>query len=121
MAITIMTHNGQKVIYFDYTNSRGEALADVIKECTDKGIKETGPEGGYYLVDVTGSVGDKFVIAALKDSAKAFKPFSKKMAILGVEGVKKTLAGFISMASDLKFKLFDDKESAIDWLAKKGS
>lgn len=70
------------------------------------------------LVDIRDSVGSSEVVAIMKNSAKRTKPYIRKMAVVGVTGVKRILADAVVRFSGRDLVFFDDMQSAQEWLVK---
>lgn len=70
------------------------------------------------LVDVTNSYvyGQAFV--EIKRSAKLTQDITKRTAVIGVTGAKKTLLDVMNAFTSLNVKSFDSIDAAKDWLSK---
>ncbi len=112
-----ITHKGTTIFYCDYSGLgddlealRGENAA-VATELTRQ------PAGSVLeLVDVRGSIASREAVALLKASASRTRPYIRKTAVVGVEGVVKVLAQAVSRVSGMGLTLFATEEQAKDWL-----
>lgn len=108
-------HKGKKIILEDLHDRATSEILEIIKE--NKKIIRIQPKGSLLeLVDVRGSGFDMKVIEAMKEYAAGNAPYSKKCAVVGVDGLKKVVIQGIIAFSGRQFSLFDDMESAKDWL-----
>lgn len=112
-----ITHQGKSIFYCDYSGFRDDMQAlqaenaEVVAELTKQP-----PASVLELVDVRGSVGSREAVTVLKASASKTKPYIRKTAVVGVEGVVKVLAQAVSRVSGLGLTLFASEEEAKEWL-----
>jgi hypothetical protein len=109
-------HKGYKIYYTDWTGFKveSEALA-AIKETSDFVVAQ----GEYELleiIDVSNSISPPLVLSALMECAKTVQPYSKKKAIIGINGAKLFLLKAVNKFIDGKITGFVYKEDALDWL-----
>jgi len=72
----------------------------------------------YTLSDITDSRYDRNVTAALQELAKHNKPYVIAGAAVGVSGLQKVVfRSILAFSGRTNIKLFDDRGSAMDWLA----
>ena len=69
------------------------------------------------LNDVRGQYTSAGVLSEIKRSSKLQRPYIKKSAYLGIEGVKKILLAAINRVSSIGAKAFTDFDKAKDWLS----
>ena len=116
--IRFLVHNGQRVLLLDFT--RIEKSEDALK-VIDHARKFVGRQlhnSLYTLSDITDSRYDRHVTAALQELAKHNKPYVIAGAAVGVSGLQKVVFQSILAFSGRKnIKLFDSRQSALDWLA----
>ncbi len=110
------TFNGKNIFFIDFRGcSTAEALA-TIADARAK-IARCPPASVLTLTDITDGAYDDHVTDALKELAKANKPFVKASAVVGVSGLRKVIYSMIMMFSKRQMSLFSDLESARRWLA----
>jgi hypothetical protein len=109
------TFQGTQIFHFNF---RGAAPADAIKAITDgqKQVAACTPGSVLTLTDVTDAVVDAEVTQAIRDLAKANRPYVKAAAVVGVTGLKKMIFNMVMMFSKRQMSLFDDPALAKAWL-----
>ncbi len=113
-----ITHQGSRIFYCDYSGFRDDLKAlEAENEAVVAELTTQPPDSVLELVDVRGSVGSREAVSLLKASASKTKPFIRKTAVVGVEGVVKVLAQAVSRVSGLGLTLFATEAEAKDWLA----
>jgi len=112
-----LKYKGKKVLFADYSGAPVREILEVFDKFNKfvAGLNEK----ILVLTDFNNIKIDKIIIQRLKDadskmSAKKFK----KAAVLGIEGVKKTLLNFYNAATGSKVKACTNKQEALDWLVK---
>ncbi len=116
--IEFLSHKNKKVIYADHAGRKGKNYAKKIARLTDDIVEMSKKKKYPLLVDITGSVIDKDVVEEFIKAAIRVKPVVTKIAVLGVVGIKKTLAKVVEKTSKVGFKTFDTTEEALDWLVR---
>jgi hypothetical protein len=118
-SVSFVAHKGKKVLLTDVANCDVNEVVELLSESTR--IMSREPEGSVLsLADVTNVPLDKTVVAALKKTTVDNRPYVKRGAAVGVEGLRKALYLGVRAFSKRKIDLFDDRESAMDWLAADG-
>ena len=89
--ISFITHNGVKILYEDYSQSKPVEILALIEKA--KAIISKQPQNSILaLVNVKGSNFNMGVMTtALKDFVKANTPYIKCSAVYGVEGLKEVI------------------------------
>lgn len=59
---------------------------------------------------------ERFTVDALKRNATIAKPYTKKIAVIGVTKTQEIILTVVNMFSGLGIKPFNDIEEAKDWL-----
>jgi len=110
-------YKGAKIIYADYSGFKNDVQAlQMENDAADAVICQQAENSVLCLVDVRESVGSSDAVAVMKNSAKRTKPYVRKMAVVGVTGVKRILADAIVRFSGRDILIFDDVKSAEEWL-----
>ena len=114
--IGFIDHKGVKILLFDfaYTKKSNEVL-ELIQEAGLMARKRA-PKSVLVVTDVTEAQYNIEVTQALKELAKGNAPYIKASAVVGVTGLKKILYDAVIRFSGRDLKLFDNRESALDWL-----
>ena len=116
--IRFVMHKTRKILLFDFTglNDMNDAL-EVIAYARDLVAKQA-PSSLYTLSDITDSRYDRHVTSALQELAKHNKPYVIAGAAVGVAGLQKVVfRSILAFSGRTNIKLFDDRASAMDWLA----
>jgi hypothetical protein len=109
--VSFITHNGVKILYEDYSQSKPQETIALLKKA--EGIISKEPLNSVLaLVNVKGSNFDTDLSTALKDFVKKNTPYIKCSAVYGVEGLKE-----IIFKGRKNLVLFKTLEEAKDYLA----
>jgi hypothetical protein len=116
-------HKKKHIVIASYLGiKKEEEFINAITEATELVIKESDRINGnpgneiLLLVDVTDAVINANVVAAFKTSAQMAKPYVKKMAVVGIMGIRKFLLETVNRFSGMGGRPFLDIEKAKDWL-----
>ena len=111
-------HKGQSILCIDLSNSRLADKAEYfeILQLAKKIIARQPPKSVLTFTNVQGSQFDREIVKELKEYTKHNRPYVKKAAIMGIEGLQATIYLAVMKFSKRNIPLFDDKESALDWL-----
>ena len=82
-----------------------------------KEISKENPKSALVLTDVTNAKYNKDVAEAIKNFVKQNTPFIKASAVVGAEGARLVLLKTVILITHREIKTFDDRPSAMDWLA----
>ncbi len=111
-----------KEIYFiDYSNlKQEEEFLEAIKSTNAfrERVKASGKKDLLMLVDVTNSYVYGQVFSEIKRSANLTQDITRRTAVVGVKGVKKTLLDMMNAFTTLNVKPFDNIEDAKNWLVR---
>lgn len=118
MSAELITHNGKKIVFGDYSKcNTKEKMIEKLYEVETLMQKQTGPV--LYLADLTKTHGSiEFMTAAKEVAKRTFNHKVEKAALLGISGIKKVLLNGFNAVSSQKFEPFDTKEMALDFLTK---
>ncbi len=117
---SFIEHKGREIYFIDYSHIKTtEAFLEVIKgtNAFREKVKASGRKDILMLVDVTGSYVYGEVMEALKRSGKATKPITRKEAVVGITGAKKTLLSIFRLFTGLQLRPFNTIDEAKEWLA----
>ncbi|MFH1459160.1 MAG: hypothetical protein ABIG64_02130 [Candidatus Omnitrophota bacterium] len=110
-------HKNKRIYFVDYSGFGHdfELLKKEIKESTIVICAQ--PEKFVLtLVDVSNTVATSQALDYLKECLKSSNKHMKKIAVLGVEGLKNILMKAIIRIFNLNIKSFEHTEKAKDWL-----
>ena len=110
-------HKSKSILYFDYDgldNNNEKEFIDTIDAAMKFLLSK--PTGQLLLLNVENAYTNSKIIAHWKNAAVLSKPHTKKMAILGVTGVKAVLLKGVMLFSKMDIKQFSSHEKALDWL-----
>ncbi len=111
-------HQGKKIFYQDFSkhfyNSAAvrEELAEVQQVVTAQP-----KDSVLVLSDFRDTTVGSELLAPMNAASTATKSYVHKTAVLGVTGMKRTLADLLTALTGQALKYFDDIEAAKDWLA----
>lgn len=112
-------HDGQVVLFHDYSNLDGDKAVGLVLWLSEQIIRR-GIHDILILTDVTGARGTKKAISAFKKATSQNKPYVKKSAVIGIQGLAKVFFQTVVMFSGIenRTRMFDAKQEALDWLVK---
>ncbi len=109
------THKGKSVLRLDYSGLRGKELSATVRQASAF-YKDTPLRSVLCLADVRNAVADEDSMEVLKSTIKLTKPHDKKVAVLGIQGVKSVLLMAVNLFTGHQMKPFNDEQTALDWL-----
>ncbi len=108
-------HDGKPILVHDYSGLVGDEIAETMETLTEtfvsRGIYET-----LFLFNATDMVINRKAMKVAKKCGAKVKPYLKKFAIVGVEGVARHLTLVVDAFVGLGLRVFDSHEEAFDWL-----
>jgi len=117
MSIEWIQHKGKRILYVKYSDlSTDEALAQIRK--ATQTLVDSHDRNNLTLSDVRDAHIDQDFVDLSKAQGKISKDYTKKAAIVGVEGVRKILLKAVNMVSGNPREPFSTIEEAKDWLVK---
>lgn len=119
MKSKMMVHKGVEYLYVDYSNF-GSDFAAFQKEAqtVNEFVLQRPLNSTNELIDTRNTVISVEVSTLLKNNATTARPHLRKVAVLGMVGIRTVIAKAITNISGLGFTAFDDIEKAKDWLVK---
>ena len=115
---TIM-HKGMRVVLVDISETQPAESTAVLPQAHNL-IAMAGQKSALVLTDVSDATYNKDVAAAIKDFVGKNTPYIKASAVVGADGVRGILLQTVIFLSRREIKTFDDRASALDWLASVG-
>lgn len=117
MSIEWITHKRKKILYIKYSGLSESEQLDQIEQATQI-LVDTKSKNNLTLSDLVDThLSQKFIDKA-KQNGKLSAPFTKKAAVVGVEGVNRFLLIAVNRISGNERVPFSTMEEAKDWLVK---
>lgn len=110
-------HNGKKIFFQDFANYfyNAEAVKKELEE-VQAIVKAEPPNTVLVLSDFRNTYISRELLPILNSASAATKEHVKRTAVLGVTGVKRTLADMLTKLTGQSLKYFDEELEARDWL-----
>ncbi len=112
-------HNGKKIFYQDYSNNfyNEQAVIDELKEV--QAIVLGQPENSILVLsDFSNTEITANLMPILNSASNKTQSRIIKTAVLGITGVKRTLADLLSRITGQKLMYFETEQEAKEWLAR---
>jgi hypothetical protein len=117
MSMEWITHQGKKIFYINYSGlSVPDQLAQIEK--ATQALVESGASDNLTLSDITDMVVTEDFVNLSKIKGKISGPYTKKAAVVGVEGVRRILLTAVNAVSGNPRVPFATVAEAKDWLVK---
>lgn len=112
-------YNGRKIFFQDFSNLfyNTEAVKAELAEVQTIVTAEA-PNSVLVLSDFRNTNIGRELLPVMNAASTATKANVKRTAVLGVSGVKRTLADLLTQLTGQPLKYFDDELAAKDWLTK---
>ncbi|MCP4679231.1 MAG: hypothetical protein GY854_27840 [Deltaproteobacteria bacterium] len=112
-----ISYKGKQIHYSDY---RGLNEEEFVEEGNlgFEVVKKNLRPNMLSLVDFTDAIVGTEGVAIQRKIADMVKPYSKKTAVLGITGIKKSLLVSINYLTGVGARPFDDETQAKEWLVK---
>ncbi len=105
------------MLYLNYAGFKSdvEALRAEVA-AADRVICSQPPESVLALADLRDTVASAAVVELFKQSATRTQPHVSRMALIGINGLKRFLAEMVARVSGQQMRLFDTEDDAYAWL-----
>ena len=114
---TWIEHRGHRIWFADYSGLAGETFVRAIHDTQQAFTSQNRPDGsGLILNDIDDAVIDTPALSALKETGVNVEPYVKKVAVIGVVGLKRMFLNIAVRFTGLTIQAFESRESALDWL-----
>lgn len=117
MSIEWITHKGKKILYINYAGLSPKEELEQIDNAT-KILVETNDKNNLTLSDLRNALINQDFVNRAKEKGKISGHFTKKAAVLGVEGVRKIILKAVNTFSENPREPFSTIEEAKEWLVK---
>jgi hypothetical protein len=112
-----ITHKGVRILHLHYDHFGDDSAA--LQSEVDQGHHEVMKQplnSVLELVDLTDTVGSKKNVEILRAAVAESKAHIRKVAVIGITGIRLLIAQGVSRVTGMNFTMFDDMEKAKDWL-----
>jgi len=113
---SIITYKGKEISYLDYRGMKLEEIIKTIDETAKRSLLENKPR--LQLSNLTGVFAVPEFMEKVKEAGKRTKHLTLKSAVIGITGAKKLLLNTYNAFTGNNIKVFDDEDSAKEWLVK---
>ena len=113
--IRFLSHQNQQILLVDCSQCSAREIENIARTVPDYVMVQ--PRGSVrLLVDFTGASFDQEALRAMKETTVFDKPYIKKSAWIGAEGVPQALRDDLKTFSRREFPAFKTRRDALDWL-----
>ena len=117
----LIEHNGKKIFYLNFSNMEKDVISSYMEEIKNM-LSAYSPGSILFLANVHKMSFDKTIVKKFVEFFKYTKTYSKKTAVIGLDGIKKMLYESVLVLSGRgseNIRVFDGPNSEIrakDWL-----
>jgi len=109
----LIRHKGKTIVLIDLSNLEDEKeITRLVKMRSTLRVKHG------LLVDLTNTHFSRGIMKEAKDNAKAVRPLIRAFAVVGTGSMVGMLVSAVSRSSGMNIATFENRGSAMDWLAK---
>ncbi len=112
-----ISHKGKEILINDRSNLNDNEIVENSNQAVSY-IKESGKKDILYLVDNSNTIMVPHVKDHIKKGAKEISPYIRKLAVIGTNTAQKIMLNVLSSLTGMNIHVFEDIESAKDWLIK---
>jgi hypothetical protein len=114
-AIKIIVHEDREILFVDFSRSLAREVEQIAREIPD--YTTTKPRNSVLILsDFSGALFDEGAIKAVKEAAVFDKPFVRKSALIGTEGLPIKFVTEIRNYSRRNLLVFETRKAALAWL-----
>ncbi len=114
--VTVVSRGATQLLLVDFSTCEPGTFAPVIQEAQRAICRQ--PLQSVRVVTVFEDVRfDRGTVKEMQQYASTVMPHLKKCALVGIDGMKKVVFGAIKPLFNVPFDLFEDVESAKEWVA----
>jgi hypothetical protein len=115
--IRFITHQGKQILLVDLSSCSAVEVEKIVRAIPE--LVTTRPRGSLLVLsDFTGASFDEDAIRTMKETAVFDKPYVKKSAWVGTEGLPTSFSKDMTKFSGRQFRSFQDRDEALSWLVK---
>jgi hypothetical protein len=115
MSIDWITHKGKMILYINYAGLAPEEELEQIRKATQT-LVDTNNNSNLTLTDMRNALLNRNFVELAKEQGRISRHYTKKAAILGVDGIRKILLKAVNSFSGNPRVPFATMEEAKDWL-----
>lgn len=115
--ISYLAHKGIQLLFADYSNYQPEEMIKAFFELGEI-LKEADENSVLLLEDVSNVRFNQDVVKARRALLMQYKGKLKKVAMVGVEGLRKIVHDDVQEKADIELPTFETLDEAEDWLVK---
>jgi predicted flavoprotein YhiN len=117
MAFSVINHNNKEVLFVDHRGLSGDELLKSFK-AVNKFLKESKKEFVTVSDFTDTTVSSEFNEYLKSEENKEVAKYHRKLAVVGITGIKKMLLGIYNTLTGAKGKMFDTVEQALEYVTK---
>lgn len=118
MRSTWIEHKGKRIFYQDFSKNFYNSAAVKTELSEVQKIVTAQPKDSLLVLsDFRDTTVGSDLLSSMNAASAATKAYVHKTAVLGVTGMKRTLADLLTALTGQALKYFDDIEAAKNWLA----
>ena len=116
MGVKFIEYNGKEILYIDHRGAKNDIeLLQILHKGIE--IEKTLKENSLALANFENTFLSYQVMEEMKKSGKHRKKVMKKLALVGISGMKVIfLRAYIEFTGQKNIKTFNTEEEAFDWL-----
>jgi hypothetical protein len=114
--IRFIDHKGKRVLLVDLSNCPVDQVEGVVRKVPDY-VTVQPLSSVLVLTDFTGATFNRDGVRAIKETAVFDKPFVKRSALVGIEGLPTSFYDELISFSRRDMTIFKTRNLALDWLA----
>jgi hypothetical protein len=113
--IHFIEHKGKKILLCDFSHASGQQMRLLLEHLRIT-VAQHARESLVTLADYTGAEVDRTVATKIKEVLTLDRPFVRKTAWVGTEGIPHALMEGFHTFSQRNIVTFKTREEAMDWL-----
>ncbi len=113
--LRFIKHKGHAVYTIDYTNCTAKEMLLLLDQIRAD-VARHPPKSMLIFADFTGAEVDKNVATRMKEVLVLDKPYVKRAAWIGTEGLPKVFYEHFKNFSQRELPIFKTREEALEWL-----
>ena len=116
--IRFLHRDGKQILFADLSNCSARTVEEVVRKIPDI-VASVPLASALVLTDFTGASFDEDAVMALKETAVFNKPYIKKSALVGTDGLPKHVYDGMKNFARREWGVFESRTEGLDWLIEK--
>lgn len=116
-SVNFIEHRGKRILFMDISGNQDPKESMRTGDQAKAIILAQPPKSVLLLTDVTNARYNPEATDYMKEYSSRITPFVKASAMVGVHGIRSIILQTLIRVSGRNIRLFQDLESARDWLA----